>query len=264
MLRRLLIILEMIKFEHTLFALPFALVAALLAVRGLPGWGQLGWLLLAMVGARSSAMTFNRLADMEYDRRNPRTERRALPAGLITTAQAWLFTLLTAGLLVLAAAMLNPLACYLSPLALAVIWGYSFTKRFTRYSHLVLGLALAVICWTAGFDIIYACQDVEFDRNVGLHSLPAKVGLAPALAISSLLHGAAFALLVAAGYVAHLGYGYGLALLPVAVLLLVQHRMVTPTDLSRANAAFFTANGLISLVLLAGTAVDVLILHIKP
>ena len=285
MFRKLFIILEMIKFEHTIFALPFALVAALTAVRGVPSWGQLGWLLLAMVGARSSAMTFNRLADVEFDRRNPRTAGRALPAGVITVAQAWLFTLLTAGLLVLAAAMLNRLALYLSPVALAVVWGYSFAKRFTRWSHLVLGLALgiapsaawialtgrleppamlltlAVICWTAGFDIIYACQDVEFDRQVGLHSLPARLGVGPALAVSSVLHLCAFALLVVAGLTAHLGIGYGAALLPVAILLVVQHRMVTPTDLSRANAAFFTANGLISLVLLAGTAVDILLLH---
>jgi len=285
MVRRLLIILEMIKFEHTLFALPFALISALAAVRGVPGWGQLGWLLVAMVGARSSAMTFNRLADMEFDRRNPRTVNRALPAGLVTVAQAWLFTLVTAGLLVLAAAMLNPLALNLSPVALAIIWGYSFTKRFTQASHLVLGLALgiapsaawialtgrlelpamlltvAVICWTAGFDIIYACQDIEFDRGSGLHSLPAKLGPGPALTISSLLHVAAFLLFVAAGYFAHLGYGYGLALIPVAILLLIQHRMISPTDLSRANAAFFTANGLISLVLLAGAAVDILVLH---
>lgn len=281
MLRRLLIILEMIKFEHTIFALPFALMAAMVAAEGVPAWRPLLWILLAMVGARSSAMTFNRIVDLEFDRRNPRTVGRALPAGLVTVGQAWFFALLTAGLLVLAAAMLNPLALYLSPLALLVVWGYSLTKRFTRYSHLVLGLALgiapsaawialtgtlplppmvltlAVLCWTAGFDIIYACQDVEFDRQSGLHSLPAKVGVGKALAISTQLHIAAFALLAAFGYLAHLRLGYGLALLPVAVLLVAQHRMVRPDDLSRANAAFFTANGLISLALLAGTALDI-------
>lgn len=281
MIRRLLIILEMIKFEHTLFALPFALVAALVAKGGIPEWRQLLWLLVAMVGARSSAMTFNRIVDIEYDRRNPRTASRALPAGLVTTAQAWLFTLVTAGLLVLAAWQLNPLALYLSPVALAVVWGYSFTKRFTRLSHLVLGLALgiapsaawialtgalplppmilslAVVCWTAGFDIIYACQDVEFDRKMGLHSIPAKLGLGPALIISSLLHLLAFVGLTAFGVLAGLRYGYFAALLPVTALLVYQHRIVRPNDLSRVNAAFFTANGAISVLLLVGACVDV-------
>lgn len=285
MFRRIGIILEMIKFEHTVFALPFALVAALVAAKGLPSWTQFGWLLLAMVGARSSAMTFNRIVDFEYDRRNPRTAGRALPAGLITRGQAWLFALVTAGVLIFAAAMLNPLAFMLSPVALAIIWGYSFTKRFTSASHLVLGLALgiapsaawialtgklelpsmlltlAVLCWTAGFDVIYACQDVEFDRVVGLHSLPARLGLSRALILSSLLHAISFALLVTFGVLTGLKYGYFAALLPVAVLLIAQHRIVRPDDLSRLNAAFFTANGLISLLLLAGAAVDVLILR---
>ncbi|HEY3376520.1 MAG TPA: UbiA-like polyprenyltransferase [Armatimonadota bacterium] len=282
MLRRIQIILAMIKFEHTIFALPFALLAALVAVRGLPTLGQLGWLLVAMVGARSSAMTVNRIVDVAYDRRNPRTATRALPAGVLTLGQAWAFALVTAGLLVLAAYMLNPLACYLSPVALAVIWGYSVTKRFTRYSHLVLGLALgiapsaawialtgrldlppmlltlAVLCWTAGFDIIYACQDVEFDRQVGLHSLPAKIGLAPALRLSSALHAVAFVLLLAFGVAAALRLGYALALVPVAWLLIAQHRMVRADDLTRVNAAFFTANGAISVALLLGAIVDVL------
>ncbi|HEX2949991.1 MAG TPA: 4-hydroxybenzoate octaprenyltransferase, partial [Armatimonadota bacterium] len=248
-----------------------------------PSWGQLGWLLVAMVGARSSAMTVNRIADIEFDRQNPRTATRALPAGLITRGQAWTFALVTAGLLVLAARMLNPLAFWLSPVALAVIWGYSFTKRFTRFSHLVLGLALGiapsaawialtgklplapmllssgVVCWTAGFDIIYACQDVDFDRKIGLFSIPARIGIGPALHWSSLLHVAAFAFIAAFGYFAHLGIGYLIALCPVAILLIAQHRMVRPDDLRRLNAAFFTANGLVSMVLLAGTIVDVML-----
>jgi len=281
MLRRLLIILEMIKFEHTLFALPFALIAALAAKGGMPEWRQLGWLLAAMVGARSSAMTFNRIVDIEYDRRNPRTAGRALPAGVVTAAQAWVFTLATAGLLVVAAWQLNPLALWLSPVALAVVWGYSFTKRFTRLSHLALGLALgiapsaawialtgelplppvvltlAVLCWTAGFDIIYACQDVEFDRRIGLYSIPAKLGVGPALLISALLHLLAFAGLAVFGVLAGLKYGYFAALLPVAALLIYQHLIVRPHDLSRVNAAFFTANGAISLLLLVGACVDV-------
>ncbi len=282
MLRRLFVILEMIKFEHTLFAMPFALTAALVAAGGLPEWRQLGWLVVAMVGARSSAMTFNRIIDLEYDRRNPRTSGRALPSGLVSLSQAWVFTLITAGLLVLAAAMLNPLALFLSPVALLIVWGYSFTKRFTRFSHLVLGLALgiapsaawialtgtlplppvaltlAVLCWTAGFDIIYAGQDVEFDRQSGLHSLPAKIGLGPALTVSSLLHLIAFVLLIAFGVLAGLHWGYGLALIPVGALLVYQHRVIGPHDMSRVNAAFFTANGVISVLLLLGAAVDVL------
>ena len=282
-MRKLRILLEMIKFEHTLFALPFALIAALVAAGGVPSWRQLAWLLVAMVGARSSAMTFNRIVDMEYDRRNPRTAGRALPAGLLTTAQAWLFTLITAGLLALAAWQLNPLALYLSPLALLIVWGYSYTKRFTRLSHLVLGLALgiapsaawialtgelplapmvltlAVICWTAGFDIIYACQDVEFDRQTGLHSIPAKLGIGPALVVSALLHLLAFGLLVAFGLLAQLKFGYLTALIPVGGLLIYQHLIVRPHDLSKVNAAFFTANGAISVLLLVGAGVDVLV-----
>lgn len=287
MIRRLHILLEMIKFEHTVFALPFALMAAVVAVHGIPPWGQLGWLLLAMVGARSSAMTFNRIADLAFDRHNPRTAGRALPMGQVTVGQAWFFALLTAGMLIFAAAMLNPLALSLSPVALIIIWGYSLTKRFTRLSHLVLGLALgiapsaawialtgtltlpamvlslAVLCWTAGFDIIYACQDVTFDREIGLHSLPVHLGVGHALQLSSLLHVMAFALLVAFGWVAGLRFGYGVALLPVALLLVVQHHLIRPDDLSRLNVAFFTANGLISLVLLAGTAMDVLVFHVR-
>ncbi|MHB9131901.1 MAG: UbiA-like polyprenyltransferase [Armatimonadota bacterium] len=286
MFRRLRIILEMIKFEHTIFALPFALIAALVAQKGLPGWVQLGWLLLAMVGARSSAMTFNRIADLEYDRRNPRTSTRALPANLITRGQAWLFTMITAGLLVFAAAQLNQLALYLSPVALLVIWGYSLTKRFTNYSHFVLGLALgiapsaawialtgqlplppmvlslAVIFWTAGFDIIYACQDIDFDRQIGLHSIPARFGITRALLFASVLHFLAFALLATFGLLVlpTLQIGYSAALVPTAVLLVSQHRIVRPNDLSRLNAAFFTANGLISLLLFIGAAIDVLLI----
>ncbi|HOS42535.1 MAG TPA: UbiA-like polyprenyltransferase [Armatimonadota bacterium] len=283
MFRRLRLLLEMIKFEHTLFALPFALMAALVAMDGRIQWGPLGWILLAMVGARSSAMAFNRLADLEYDRRNPRTRGRALPAGLVTVGQAWAFTLAAAALLVAAAWQLNPLALWLSPVALAVVWGYSLTKRFTAASHLVLGLALgiapsaawialtgtltlapmaltlAVLCWVAGFDIIYACQDAEFDRAVGLHSLPAALGLGRALALSAFLHLLAFLGLAAFGWLAGLGWGYAAALAPVGALLIAQHRMVRPDDLRRVDAAFFTANGAISLLLLLGTGIDVLL-----
>lgn len=281
MWRRVAVWLEMIKFEHTIFALPFALMAVVTAGEGWPGWGPLGWVLLAMVGARSSAMTMNRILDLRYDAANPRTAARALPAGVISVGQAWLFALATAAALVLAAGMLNRLALWLSPLALLVIWGYSYTKRFTQLSHLVLGLALgvapsaawialtgtlawppvvlsaAVLCWTAGFDIIYACQDVEFDRRVGLFSMPARLGVARALQVSTGLHALACVLFAGFGYLAGLGWGYGVAVLLTGGLLTAQHRMVRPDDLRRVNAAFFTANGMVSLVMLAGTLVDI-------
>jgi 4-hydroxybenzoate polyprenyltransferase len=271
----------MIKFEHTLFALPFAGIAAIVAVDGLPTWPQIGWLLAAMVGARSSAMTVNRLVDCPYDRLNPRTAGRALPAGLLTKRFAWGVTACSTAVFLLAAAQLSRLALLLAPAALLVIWGYSFTKRFTSLSHLVLGLALAiapsaawialtgtltlppmllsaaVLTWAAGFDIIYACQDVEFDRQAGLYSLPSRLGLRHALTLSSLLHGLAFGLFVAFGWVAQLGVGYGSGLLAAGVLLIVQHRMVRPHDLRQVNAAFFTANGLVSLLLALGAAWDV-------
>ena len=278
------LMLETIKFEHTIFALPFALIAALAAVDGVPSWRDVLWLILAMVGARSSAMMMNRIADIEYDRHNPRTAGRALPSGKLKLSHAWIFTIVTAALLVLAAGMLNPLALWLSPVALLVIWGYSFTKRFTRYSHLVLGLALgiapsaawialtgrlelapmllslAVICWTAGFDIIYACQDYEFDRAAGLHSLPARLGLAPSLRVSAVLHLFAFLLLLNFALLVEFRVAFLLALVPVAALLIFQHRVISASDLSRVNAAFFTANGLISLLLLAGAVLDVLVI----
>ena len=281
--RQLRIILEMIKFEHTVFALPFALMAALLAADGLPSWSVLGWILLAMVGARSSAMAFNRLVDLEFDRRNPRTATRALPAGQLTPAQVWLFVAVSTALLIVAAWQLNPLALALSPVAVAVIWGYSLTKRFTRYCHLVLGLAIgiapsaawiavrgsldwapvlltaAVVLWVGGFDIIYACQDVEFDRGAGLHSLPAKLGIARALLISRGMHIFTVALLLLLPRLAPLGVIYYLGVVVVAALLAYEHSLVKADDLSRVNAAFFTVNGFVSLGLFFFTAADVLL-----
>ncbi|MDH7569327.1 MAG: UbiA-like polyprenyltransferase [Armatimonadota bacterium] len=277
------IILEMIKFEHTLFALPFALMSAFLAAGGWPAPRTLGWILLAMVGARSSAMSFNRLVDLEFDRRNPRTAGRALPAGRLTTAQVWLFWLASAVVFVFAAGMLNRLALLLSPVALAVLWGYSYTKRFTALSHLVLGFALgiapvgawiavrgrveavplilcaAVTLWTGGFDILYACQDIAFDRQVGLHSIPARLGVGAALAISAALHVATLALLLFLQREAGLGSLYLAGVGVVGVLLAYEHAIVRPGDLSRLNTAFFTTNGFVSLGLMFFTLADVLL-----
>jgi 4-hydroxybenzoate polyprenyltransferase len=282
-MRKLKIILEMIKFEHTVFALPFAIMSAFIAAEGLPPLTKLGWILVAMVGARSCAMAFNRLADAEIDSQNPRTATRAIPAGLITKGAVWIFTLVSAGLLVCAAWRLNPLAFKLSPVALAVIMGYSFTKRFTALSHLWLGLALSispvgawiaikgqfdwtpiilccvVLLWTAGFDIIYACQDVNFDRKHGLHSIPARIGIRWALWVSSALHVVAVFLLFCIPRFAEMGHFYFVGVWIVVFIFIYEHAIVKPDDLSRVNLAFFTLNGMISLVLMALSIADILL-----
>jgi 4-hydroxybenzoate polyprenyltransferase len=275
--------LEMIKFEHSVFALPFALTGAVLAVRGWPAWRQVFWIMVAMVGARSAAMTFNRIADWKLDALNPRTQSRALPTGRIGLGFAVLFTLLSCGLLVVAAHQLNPLAFRLSPVAIAILLSYSFTKRFTLLSHLILGLCLgmsppaawialrgelsvsvlllgaAVMLWVAGFDIIYACQDVEFDHALGLHSLPRRYGIRAALYSSAALHVVMLGLLVAVMRLENLGWIAALGLLAVAALLAYEHALVKPSDLSRVNAAFFTVNGYISLLFFFTWAADVLV-----
>ena len=281
-MRKLKIILEMIKFEHTVFALPFAVMSAFIAADGLPSLAKLGWILVAMVGARSCAMAFNRLADAKYDSINPRTSTRAIPAGLITKSAVWVFTIVSAGLLVLAAWRLNPLAFALSPVALAVVMGYSYTKRFTSLSHFWLGLALSispvgawiaiqgsfalppiilclvVLLWTAGFDIIYACQDVGFDKKHGLHSIPAKLGIRWALWLSSALHVVAVLLLLSIPLLVELGIFYYVGVGIVVLIFIYEHAIVKPTDLSRVNLAFFTLNGMISLVLMALSIADIL------
>ena len=281
-MRKLKIILEMIKFEHTVFALPFAVMSAFIAADGIPSLAKLGWILVAMVGARSCAMAFNRLADAEFDSMNPRTATRAIPAGLITKSTVWVFTIASAGLLVLAAWQLNPLAFALSPVALAVIMGYSYTKRFTALSHFWLGLSLAispvgawiaiqgsfalppiilcfvVLLWTAGFDIIYACQDVNFDRIHGLRSIPAKLGIRWSLWLSSALHVVAVLLLLGIPLLVELGTFYYIGVGVVVLIFIYEHAIVKPTDLSRVNLAFFTLNGTISLVLMALSIVDIL------
>jgi len=268
--------LEMIKIEHTLFALPFALLGAALAAGGLPSWRQLLWITLAMVGARSAAMAFNRIADREYDAANPRTRDRAIPAGLLSLPFAWGFTVASAALFFLAAAMLNRLTLALAPLALASVLLYSYTKRFTSLSHLALGwclsiaptgawvavrgafdsavpllLSLVVLLWTAGFDVLYACQDYDFDRRAGLRSLPARLGVARALTVSRLLHAGAFAALLGLYFAAGLGALALLGVLLTGALLVYQHSLVRADDLSRLNAAFFTTNAFVSVILLA-------------
>jgi len=270
--------LEMIKFEHSVFALPFALTGALLAARhgqaggGWPTWTQIGWIVVAMVGARSAAMTMNRIADLESDRRNPRTAGRPLVTGALPLKFAWAFTVVASAVLVAAAWMLNPLAFKLSPLALAMLFAYSYTKRFTSYSHVILGFCLgmapaaawiaiagsldsrmlvlcaAVTLWVAGFDVLYALQDIDFDRAAGLHSIPQRYGAARALWISRGMH------LVVVVLLTWLAWSFGLAwpawagVVAVAFLLIYEQSLVTANDLSRLNAAFFTTNGFISIL----------------
>jgi 4-hydroxybenzoate polyprenyltransferase len=270
-------VLEMIKFEHSVFALPFALVGALLAAResgGLPSWRQILWIVVAMVGARSAAMTMNRIADLEYDRRNSRTANRALPAGELSVAFAWAFTILASAVLVLAAWQLNPLALRLSPVALASLFFYSYTKRFTAWSHFVLGFCLgispaaawiairgsldarmlilcaAVTLWVGGFDVLYACQDVEFDKSAGLHSIPKQIGIAKALIFARSMHVVMVALLVWLAGSFHLAWPAWAGIGVVAALLAYEHSLVKANDLSKMNAAFFTVNGYISLLFL--------------
>lgn len=288
LVRRVRLTLEMIKFEHSVFALPFALTGALLAWRadgyataGL--WAKLGWIVVAMAAARSAAMAFNRWLDAAIDARNPRTRQRHIPAGLLSRGFTLAFTAASAAVFALAAAMLNPLCLQLAPVALAVVFFYSWTKRFTALAHVVLGFALgiapaaawiamrasldprilwltaAVTLWTAGFDIIYACQDYDFDRRAGLHSIPARLGIARALWVARLFHAgmlACLALLYAAfglGSVALLGIAV------VAALLIWEHRLVRAADLSRVDAAFFTMNGYIGAAFFLCWATDIII-----
>ena len=270
-------VLEMIKFEHSVFALPFALVGALLAARedgGFPSWRQILWIVVAMVGARSAAMTMNRIADIEYDRRNPRTANRALPAGEISLGFAWAFTIIASAVLVVAAWQLNRLAFELSPVVLAILFFYSYTKRFTAWSHFVLGFCLgispaaawiairgsldarmlilcaAVTLWVGGFDVLYACQDVEFDKSAGLHSIPKRFGIAKALGMARGMHLLMVALLIWLAMTFHLAWPAWVGIAVVTLLLGYEHSLVKPNDLSKMNAAFFTVNGYISLLFL--------------
>jgi 4-hydroxybenzoate polyprenyltransferase len=274
---RIQIVLEMIRFEHSVFALPFALVGALLAGRaggGLPTWRQILWIVVAMVGARSAAMTMNRIADLDYDRRNPRTANRALPTGQLSVGFAWMFTLAASALLVFAAWQLNSLALELSPVALAILFAYSYTKRFTLWSHVVLGFCLgispaaawiairgsldwrmlvlcaAVTLWVGGFDVLYACQDIDFDKAAGLYSIPKRFGVARALLFARAMHLIMVALLVWLAWSFALSWPAWAGIVVVAALLIYEHSLVKPDDLSKINAAFFTVNGYISLLFL--------------
>jgi 4-hydroxybenzoate polyprenyltransferase len=274
--------LEMIKIEHTLFALPFAFLGAVLAANGLPTARQILWIVVAMVGARSAAMAFNRIADRTFDARNPRTASRALPAGLLSVGFVWAFTIVSAALFLLAAAMLNRLTLILAPVALASVLLYSLTKRWTQFSHIVLGwclsiaptgawiavrgalgspvpllLSLVVLLWTAGFDVLYACQDYDFDRRESLRSIPARVGIARALWIARGLHAGAFLALVGLYAMTNLGALAFVGVAATGALLIYQHRLVRADDLGRLNAAFFTTNAFVSVILLVtfGSAV---------
>jgi 4-hydroxybenzoate polyprenyltransferase len=278
-MNRLRTVLEMIKFEHSIFALPFALTGALLAAHAAhpngspwPSVRQIAWIIVAMVGARSFAMTINRIADLRYDRENPRTKNRALVTGSLSVGFAWGFTLAAAALLVVAAWQLNRLALELSPVALAILFLYSYTKRFTSLSHLVLGFCLgispaaawiavagsldprililcaAVTLWVGGFDVLYACQDVEFDNSVGLFSIPRRFGVARALRIARAMHVAMIALLAWLAWSFTLPWPAWLGIAVVAAMLIWEHSLVKATDLSRLNAAFFTVNGYISVL----------------
>src|SRR5579864_3143125 len=273
----------MIKWEHSVFALPFALCGAMLAAGGFPTWHQLLWIVIAMVGARSAAMAFNRLADASIDAANPRTRARALPAGHLTPFFVGSFVVVSSGIFVLAASQLNRLALWLSPVALAVLLLYSYTKRFTRWSHLVLGFALgiapaaawiavrgsldwrillltaAVTFWVAGFDVLYACQDFDFDRNAGLHSLPRYLGIRRALWVARAFHMVMLVLLVSLLWSFGLGKLAIAGVAVVAALLAYEHSLVSPDDLSRLNAAFFTMNGVISVLFFFFVAGDLLL-----
>ncbi len=282
-LHNLRVTLEMIKWEHSIFALPFALCGAMLAANGLPSIHQLGWIIVAMVSARSAAMAFNRLADATIDGANPRTQTRALPAGTLTPAFVTTFVVISSAVFVLAASQLNRVTLALSPVALAIVLLYSYSKRFTRWSHLMLGFALgiapaaawiavrgsldprillltaAVTFWVGGFDVLYACQDYEFDQRAGLHSVPRYVGIRRALLTSRLFHMLMLLLLISLVIVFGLGKLALAGVIVVAMLLAYEHSLVSADDLSKLNAAFFTMNGVISMVFFVFLAGDLLL-----
>ncbi len=266
----------MIKFEHTLFALPFAFLGAILAADGLPNWWQILWITVAMFGARSAAMTFNRIIDRKFDAENPRTANRELPSGKLSVNFAWAFFIVAVLLFEFAAFSLNWLTFELSPIALLSVLGYSYAKRFTSFAHLILGwslaisptaawiavrgtldsevpilLSLLVMMWTAGFDVIYACQDYEFDKKAGLRSIPARYGIKNSLWIARLFHAQAFIVLLLLYFVTDLGWLALLGVFAVGALMIYQHTLVKPNDLSRMNAAFFTTNAFVSIILFA-------------
>ena len=284
--KRLRLTLEMIKFEHSVFALPFAMTGALLAFResGM-AWRVFGeklvWIVVAMVGARSAAMAFNRLLDADIDARNPRTRMRHIPAGLLSPRFAWGFVAASTLVFLLAARALNPLCLKLAPIALGIVFFYSFTKRFTSFSHLTLGVSLgiaptaawiavtgtldpkiilltaAVIFWVAGFDVIYSCQDYDFDREAGLFSIPSRIGIARALLVARAFHIAMVGCLLALVWLFSLGWLSLAGVGAIVLLLLYEHSLVKPNDLSRVDAAFFAVNGYVSVLFFVFWAVDI-------
>jgi len=282
-LQKITTLLNLIKFSHTIFSFPFAVMSAFLAAGGMPGIKQLLLIIAALVTARSAAMSFNRLVDTHYDVNNPRTTYRVALQKKIGRTNMWMFTILCAALFFLCAWSLNRLALYMSPLAILIIFGYSYTKRFTHLSHFVLGLALAlspigawvgiqgtlavtpfllacaVVLWTAGFDIIYACQDVEHDVKSGLHSIPRRLGIKGALILSGILHLFMVGILLLLPRYTSLSIIYSIGVYIVAALLLYEHSLVKPKDLSRVNTAFFTVNGIISMGLMGVTLIDVFV-----
>ncbi|MGP0586878.1 UbiA-like polyprenyltransferase [Paenibacillus timonensis] len=289
MFKKIIIFLQMIKFEHTVFALPFAFMAALLGSvaihQELPSWAQIGWVLLAMIGARSAAMGLNRLIDRVSDAKNPRTANRAIPAGLLKIGEVVVFVIASFALLFWAAAELDPLALKLLPIAVIMLVLYSYTKRFTWLCHVVLGLTIAlaplggwaavtgqvdwtamvffatITFWIAGFDIIYACQDVEFDTKEGLHSIPVRFGVAKSLKIAQAFH-----MITALGFIAlllmtDLGWWYVAGMVIAYIILFYEHHIVSPSDLSRLQTAFFTMNGVLSIVVFSFTLIDLVVRH---
>jgi len=282
--------LSLVKFSHSVFALPFAIISLLLATHGKPGLLLLVQVVLAAVAARTAAMAFNRFVDRGIDAQNPRTAVREIPAGKIRPGQALVLTVLASAAFVGIAWWIHPLCAWLSPIVLVVLLGYSFTKRFTWACHLVLGLALglapmgawiaalgsldgilgiplllalAVLTWVAGFDVIYSCQDEGFDKGLGLHSIPERLGIAGALRVSSLMHVMTVGFLIGVGVMAELSWFWWLGVLGAALLLIHEHRLVKPTDLSRVNAAFFTMNGILSLLLAILLGMDLWILGVN-
>lgn len=278
------VFLEMIKFEHTVFALPFAYMGAVLGsvvVRDiLPSWAEIGWVTLAMVGARSAAMGLNRVIDKIIDKNNPRTAGRAIPAGLLSSKEVWLFIVTSFVLLFIATSQLSVLAMQLLPIAVFFLVFYSYTKRFTWLCHVVLGLTIAlaplggwvavtgqidavailfylsVALWTAGFDVIYACQDLDYDQDAGLHSIPARFGLAKALVIAKCFHVATALGLISLILFTELGWWYLAGMIIASAILFYEHRLVSPNDLSKLNTAFFTMNGVLSIVVFVFTILD--------
>lgn len=279
--------LEMIKWEHSVFALPFALTGAVLAAGGIPPWRIMLLIVICMVSARTAAMAFNRLVDAEIDRINPRTATRAIPAGLLSRGFVAVFTLVSSAIFLVAAALLNRLTLLLAPVALAIVLAYSYMKRVTRWSHLVLGLALgiapsaawiavrgsldsrivvltaAVLLWVAGFDVLYACQDFEHDRANGLNSIPQAFGVRGAFQLARGMHILVFLLLLWLVHLFHLHAVALAGLLVVGALLVYEHSIISPTDIRRMNAAFFTLNGIISAVYFFATAADILLFRAR-